>query len=130
MQPDPFKNDSHDPLWELLGKARTVTVSPFFSRNVVRAIRLAQTEPAGEPALARAWLHRWRRVVVACATACVVVAATSMVLLPDQESAYAFGGSDGPDMEELIAAQFQPILLPLINESDSSPDTHRAVSKP
>lgn len=28
-----------DDLWELLGKARPVSVSPFFSRNVLREIR-------------------------------------------------------------------------------------------
>ncbi len=34
-----MKADDNDKLWELLGKARTPAVSPFFSRNVLRAIR-------------------------------------------------------------------------------------------
>ena len=34
-----MKTDDNDKLWELLGKAQAPTVSPFFSRNIVRAIR-------------------------------------------------------------------------------------------
>ncbi|MEX1118841.1 MAG: hypothetical protein WEB60_08615 [Terrimicrobiaceae bacterium] len=31
--------DHNDPLWELLGKATASPASPFFSRDVIRAIR-------------------------------------------------------------------------------------------
>jgi hypothetical protein len=34
-----MKADDNDKLWELLGKARTPSVSPFFARNVLRAVR-------------------------------------------------------------------------------------------
>ena len=34
-----MNTEEHDDLWQLLGKARTPSVSPFFSRNVVRAAR-------------------------------------------------------------------------------------------
>jgi len=34
-----MKADDNDKLWDLLGKARPPTVSPFFSRNVLRAVR-------------------------------------------------------------------------------------------
>jgi hypothetical protein len=34
-----MKADDNDKLWELLGKTRPTTVSPFFSRNVLRAVR-------------------------------------------------------------------------------------------
>ena len=34
-----------DPLWDLLGKTKPVTVSPFFSRNVLREIRRGSARP-------------------------------------------------------------------------------------
>jgi hypothetical protein len=34
-----MKNEEHDDLWELLGRARPVKASPMFSRNVLRAVR-------------------------------------------------------------------------------------------
>lgn len=34
-----MNGDDNDKLWELLGKARPPAVSPFFSRNVLRAVR-------------------------------------------------------------------------------------------
>ena len=37
--------EEQDEIWKLLGKARPVTVSPFFSRNVLRALRQSQTPP-------------------------------------------------------------------------------------
>ena len=34
-----------DALWDLLGKTKPVSVSPFFSRNVLREIRRGSTRP-------------------------------------------------------------------------------------
>jgi hypothetical protein len=44
-----------DALWDLLGKAKPVSVSPFFSRNVVREIRRNPARPLVPPFLLR-WL--------------------------------------------------------------------------
>ena len=44
-----------DALWDLLGKAKPVSVSPFFSRNVVREIRRNSARPLVPPFLLR-WL--------------------------------------------------------------------------
>ena len=43
-----------DALWDLLGKAKPVSVSPFFSRNVVREIRRNPARP-----LVPSFLLRW-----------------------------------------------------------------------
>ena len=43
-----------DELWDLLGKAKPVAVSPFFSRNVVREIRRNPSRP-----LVPVFLLRW-----------------------------------------------------------------------
>jgi hypothetical protein len=39
-----MKNDEQDDLWRLLGNAKEPSVSPFFSRNVLRAIREEKQE--------------------------------------------------------------------------------------
>src|SRR5258705_7738341 len=58
-----MNHDEHDDLWQLLGKARPPRISPFFSRNVLRAIRAEQPERrAGW--LGALWRH-WRGASVA-----------------------------------------------------------------
>ena len=42
-----MKTDEQDDLWRLLGQAKAPTVSPFFSRNVLRAIREEKQEKPG-----------------------------------------------------------------------------------
>ena len=65
-------HDEHDDLWQLLGRARTPRVSPFFSRNVLRAIR--EEQPA---APWWTWLRlRWRAVSGTAVTAVLAVAFT------------------------------------------------------
>lgn len=49
---DDFENDA---LWELLGHARTASVSPYFSRRVLRDIRQSPAQPLLPPILLR-WL--------------------------------------------------------------------------
>ena len=51
---DEWKNDD---LWELLGHAKPVSVSPFFARNVLRTLRQA---PASSPV--PAFVLRWLAV--------------------------------------------------------------------
>lgn len=54
MNTDP----EHDDLWRLLGKAKQPDVSPFFARNVLRAVR-EDPKPAGFGAAAASWTRRW-----------------------------------------------------------------------
>lgn len=49
---DDFENDA---LWNLLGRARTVSVSPYFSRRVLRDVRQSPAQPFLPPILLR-WL--------------------------------------------------------------------------
>ncbi len=49
---DDFDNG---PLWELLGRAKPVAVSPYFSRRVLREIRLSPSRPLLPPIFLR-WL--------------------------------------------------------------------------
>lgn len=53
--------DDNDKLWELLGKTRSPAVSPFFARNVLRAVRQEEDARPGRSSL-RGFLrrlHRW-----------------------------------------------------------------------
>jgi hypothetical protein len=63
-----MNSEEQDDLWCLLGKARKPTVSPFFSRDVIREVRNLSQEQVGFIA----WLRRhWQ--VPALATCAVVV---------------------------------------------------------
>lgn len=63
-------NDDNDKLWELLGKTRQPEVSPFFSRNILRAVRQAEQErPAIRGRFSRLIraLNRWTwQTAIAC----------------------------------------------------------------
>ncbi len=75
-----MNTEEQDDLWRLLGKARGPVESPFFSRNILRAIRTEKQEKTG----LLAWLLRhWQ--IPALGT-CALVAA-GLVLLPSGESA-------------------------------------------
>jgi hypothetical protein len=65
-----MNHDESDELWELLGRARPVRPSPFFSRNVLRAIR--EDAPEVEPGFFE-WLCRgWNALAAATAVAVVL----------------------------------------------------------
>ena len=60
-------SDENDNLWKLLGKARTPVVSPFFARNVVRAVRGARQERPGFLAMLR---RHWQLTATAAVAGC------------------------------------------------------------
>ena len=75
-----MNTEEQDDLWRLLGKARTPSISPFFSRNVVRAAReLTRREKSGvAPGVVR-WLRsHW---AVAAVGACSVVV-SGLIFIP------------------------------------------------
>lgn len=85
-----MKNEEHDDLWELLGRARNSDVSPFFSRNVLRAIREERQEKPGF----LFWLRRhWQ---VATVSTCALVVAVSFAVRPQTHQ---------PDPVVLLAQQ-------------------------
>ena len=67
-----MNSDEHDDLWCLLGKARQPTVSPFFSRDVIREVRGLQQERVGF----FSWLRRHWQVPALGACAAVVITGT------------------------------------------------------
>jgi hypothetical protein len=54
------EDNEHDDLWRLLGKAKEPRLSPFFDRNVLRAIREQAPRENPEPWAWRRWIPvRW-----------------------------------------------------------------------
>jgi hypothetical protein len=83
-----MKPDDNDKLWELLGRTRPPEVSPFFARNVLRAVRLEETAKprrsffAPFARLAQSLRRRiWQSALaVTCASAVLAAVSPSLVL--------------------------------------------------
>ncbi len=86
------REDDHE-LWDLLGKAGEPVVSPFFARNVARAVR---QQPSGGLERIVSWL-RPKRLVPVAGLALVLTVATLSFHLPKTDS----GSSD--DLPETVA---------------------------
>lgn len=111
-----MNTEEHDELWDLLGKAKAPEVSPFFSRNVLRAVREeAQAKPG-----VFAWLRRhWQLTAV---STCTVVLAVGLALFdqssqPDPVMLLAQQVSVSPDyqvishLDELLASEENSVWL-------------------
>ncbi len=73
--------DSKDPLWKLLGHARSVEASPFFSRNILRSLRTMESRPGFWQ---RLMAHPARLALAGAA--CGMVAFLSLTFIPDQSA--------------------------------------------
>jgi hypothetical protein len=110
-----MNTEEHDDLWALLGKAKEIKVSPFFSRNVLRAIRESESEETG----VFTWLRaRWRIVSIAAGVAAVVaVASVGRVERPDPLLVLANQVSSSPDyqvinhLDELLDSEQNSVWL-------------------
>jgi hypothetical protein len=115
MNTEPCKHNPADPLWDLLGKARPVEVSPYFARNVLREVRLAQARRPAEPALGLAslLLKRWKIILAGCAALCVV-AATSTVFFQDHKNTLVLRSGDVEvicNLDEFLASEDSALWL-------------------
>jgi anti-sigma-K factor RskA len=113
-------DNERDDLWDLLGKAKQAHVSPFFSRDVLRKIRLQQEQQRSPLRwLARQW--RIAALSAACATLMVVafnhrtgnapdaapVSAVELVQQTDDKSDY----ETIAHLDELVAYENNSIWL-------------------
>ncbi len=76
-----MNHDDQDDLWKLLGQARPPRVSPFFSRNVLRAVREQQPEP--RPNWLTTLRSHWRGLFAATAVLTVFIVVS---LQPDRQA--------------------------------------------
>jgi hypothetical protein len=74
-----MNTEEHDELWQLLGKAKTPQPTPFFARNVLRAIRGENPEPVSILARLR---QRWASA--ALATFAVVLLALAFLPIAEK----------------------------------------------
>ncbi len=102
--------DSNDPrdreLWQLIGQARRVEASPFFTRKVLRAIE--EPEPRYAP-----WLSMLR--IFAPAAVCIALAAGALLSLRGERAAAV--ASTNPEIEfeaiqnlDLMVANYETSL--------------------
>ena len=78
-------NREEDPqLWDLLGRSKGVAPSPFFARNVVRAVRAEIPERQS----LTAWLNLRRLVPAFSAAAAVAIAVFTFQALHHQDSSH------------------------------------------
>jgi hypothetical protein len=112
-----MNTEEQDDLWELLGRSKAPAPSPFFSRNVLRAIR----EEAQEKPGFFLWLRRhWQ---VTAISTCAVTLAAGFALLqqpsrqPDSVLLLAQQVSVSPDyqvisnLDELLDSERNSIWL-------------------
>jgi len=110
------QEDENDAVWKLLGEARQPTVSPFFSRNVIREIRAKHLADQG----GHAW-GRWRGGVkwgvpfgaLACAAILgwFVFTQGSQPLETPAETASVDDFETIANLDQLIASEDQNIWL-------------------
>src|SRR5437868_7523719 len=109
-------NREEDPkLWDLLGRAQKAEPSPFFARNVVRAVRLAQQEKPHRIA----WLSLRRILPTLSAVAAILLMITAVQTF---HHSAPFGRerialADGQDPE--LAADLE-VLIGADDDSDDS----------
>jgi hypothetical protein len=110
-----MNTEEHDDLWELLGRAKETKASPFFSRNVLRAIREEESSKVG-------WFNwlRTRWGLAALGAAALAVVATVSILpeqRPDPLIALASQVSASPDyqvisnLDELLDSERNSVWL-------------------
>ncbi|MEK0450116.1 MAG: hypothetical protein RL088_2384 [Verrucomicrobiota bacterium] len=99
-----MKDEEHDELWDLLGKARKPEVSSFFAANVMRKVREEAAKPGGFEAFAL-WLRRKWFIPAAAAACALAVFAMLPERLPVQPS------EDSLDEMALAVAETSDIHL-------------------
>jgi hypothetical protein len=110
-----MNTEEHDDLWDLLGRAKETKASPFFSRNVLRAIRESESQPTG----LFVWLRtRWSLAAIAAGVVAVAaVVAIDRADRPDPLIVLASQVSASPDyqvinhLDELLDSEQNSVWL-------------------
>lgn len=99
-----MNTEEHDDLWQLLGKAKQPSASPFFARNILRNVRAAdQSNPSLLALLCRKWVIG-------------AIGATAAILLT-VNSSHFFNASD-PDAALLAQQVYSKSDVEVIDDLD------------
>ena len=110
-----MNHEEHDELWTLLGKARKLSVPPFFVSKVMRAVRAVE-EP--QPGIL-AWLRR-RWMVPVAASACAAIAVALAFYRPGAPQETLAAGSD--PLEEMVTISTGAPEIPSLDTLLASDD--------
>jgi len=106
-----MKNEEHDDLWELLGRARPVKASPMFSRNVLRAVR--QLEPESERGFLE-WLRAgWNWLIVSGAAAAVLFLSLNLRTTAPTAAGPQVATIDNSVVEEVVLSRDLAVIANL-----------------
>ena len=111
-----MNRDEQDDLWQLLGKAKEPQISPFFSRNVLRALREQRQEWPGVIGRLR---RQWRTLAFAGCGLLLAIGALvwQAAPRPDQLTLLAQQVSLSPDydvithLDELLETEENAVWL-------------------
>lgn len=124
---NPEEQDERDELWELLGKAKAPSVSPYFARNILREVR--KTGQGGPLKRMLVFLANVRRSLSSPARIALVgglaaAAAVGTMLVEQREATHKRERQDIVKMAEYVptSADFQ-VINHLDELMDSEKDT-------
>lgn len=100
------EQNENDALWNLLGKARKIEASPYFTRQVLREVR----QQAARPAVSLAGILRW--LVPASAAAALVVGWSALQWQHHQaEEEFNAYFDSAADLQSLVAQEDAAIWI-------------------
>jgi len=99
-------NFEDERLWKILGEARTASISPYFSRRVMREIRLSSARPVLPPIFLR-WLAAGAFAVLASGFFLSIEPAAPGSFVRSQEFLETFDHLAGIDML-VVSADLSP----------------------
>ncbi|PYL89291.1 MAG: hypothetical protein DMF16_06850 [Verrucomicrobia bacterium] len=109
-----MKREEDPPLWDLLGRTKGATPSPFFARNVVRAVRAEIPERHG----LTGWFNLRRLAPAFSAAAAVAIAAFTFQALHHQGSTHR--GLTTVEVQDSDVAADLDLLASNDDDDDSS----------
>jgi hypothetical protein len=109
-----MEREDDSQLWDLLSHSKRFEPSPFFARNVVRAVRAESSSPRN----ITSWFQLRRLIPSLSALAALVIAAFTLYTLHNNRSGRA-GGSDQIAAMELANAELATDLDVLSGDDDA-----------
>lgn len=109
-----MNREEDPPLWDLLGRSKGATPSPFFTRNVLRAVRNETPEKRN----LIAWFRLRRLVPTLSAVAAVLITAFTLQALHHHRSSQR--GIASAEVQDSDAAADLDVLISNDDDSDDA----------